>query len=115
MQSPTISTEASGEGWGLLRGGDAPGEQVRSAVLLDGMGLQTKLVALERARPNGCRQPWRVDGAVRGCWLCWAGLGGGLVERNRVLSEYSFIGRGPGCRELKGVGLSRRNRLLWRS
>lgn len=46
MQSPTISTEASGEGWGLLRGGDAPGEQVRSAVLLDGTGLQTKLVAL---------------------------------------------------------------------
>lgn len=46
MQSPTISTEASGEGWGLLRGGDAPDEQVRSAVLLDGTGLQAKLVAL---------------------------------------------------------------------
>lgn len=74
-----------GEGWGLLRAGDSPREQVRTVVLLDETGLQGKLVALGRARPNDCHWPWKVDGAVRGD----AGCSGQGLEK--------VLLRGTGC------------------
>lgn len=43
MQDPAISTEAGGM-LGLDKGRDSLGEQVESALLLDGTGLQGKLV-----------------------------------------------------------------------